>query len=696
MLLENDSMPIYLFHQGTNHEAYKLMCPRYVEADGKAGWLFHVWAPKAESVSVVGDFNGWDMNAHKMNKISVGIWEAFICEAREYDRYKFAVTTKFGKTVLKADPYAVHSETPPQNASRLYTMRYNWNDEEWIKKREKYNPHNHPMNIYEINAGSWRRYPDGNYYNYRKLAEELIPYLVDMNYTHVELMPLTEFPFTGSWGYQCTGMYAPTSRYGTPDDLAYFVDECHKAGIGVFMDWVPAHFPKDEFGLCRFDGEPLYEYADPKKGEHPDWGTLVYDYGRNEVRSFLISSAHYWVDKFHMDGIRVDAVSSMLYLDYGRGHGQWIPNIYGGNINLEAVSFLQELNSSIMTRFYGVQMIAEESTSYAGVTKAPSMGGLGFTFKWNMGWMNDTLRYIKTDPVYRQAVHNNMTFSLVYAFNENYILALSHDEVVHCKGSLINKQQGNYDEKFASLKTYLAYQIGHPGKKLIFMGGEFGQFNEWNENKGLDWNLLEYPKHSGLLRYVKDLNALYKYNPAMFERDTDYSGFKWLSVNDNKRNILSFMRIGNNGNYVFNILNFSPVFRRGFMLGVPEKCDYRVIIDNFDDIYGGDYPLANGRIVHAEDGGVDGEPYHITFDLKGYNAIYFEPVRVQEKTRIEEVKPTSEEKVDEVKLEAKVEDVKVKTEVKAESKKKDVSAKPKTANPTTKKVETSKNKKSAK
>lgn len=645
MLLDNDNMPIYLFHQGTNHEAYKLMCPRFVELENESGWLFHVWAPNAESVSVVGDFNDWNIDKHHMNKISVGVWESFVTTAKEFDRYKFAVRTKDGRLLYKSDPFATHTETPPANASRLYRMTYQWNDADWIKQRESYNPHVKPMNIYEINVGSWRKYPDGNSYNYRHLAEELIPYLVEMNYTHVELMPLTEFPFTGSWGYQCTGMYAPTSRYGTPDDLAYFVDKCHQAGIGVFMDWVPAHFPKDEYGLYRFDGEPLYEYADPKKGEHPEWGTVVYDYGRNEVRSFLISSAHYWADKFHMDGIRVDAVSSMLYLDYGRGHGQWVPNVYGGNINLEAVSFMQELNTSIMTRFHGLQMIAEESTSYEGITKAPYSGGLGFTFKWNMGWMNDTLRYIKTDPVYRQAVHNNLTFSMVYAFKENYILALSHDEVVHCKGSLIGKQQGSYDEKFASLKNYFAYQIGHPGKKLLFMGGEFGQFAEWNENKELDWFLLEYPKHKGLQRYVKDLNALYKYNPAMFERDTDYSGFKWLSVNDNKRNILSFMRIGNDGNYVFNILNFSPVFRKDFVLGVPENCEYRVIIDGADDIYGGDYPCANGRIIKAQEGEVDGEPYHIVFDLKGYNSIYFEPVRVYEPQTVEQKpKPQSKTK----------------------------------------------------
>lgn len=638
MIFEHDSMPVYLFHQGTNHEAYSLMCPRLVEVDGKCGWLFHVWAPNATAVSVVGDFNGWNKDADCMNKISVGVWECFVSSAKEYDCYKYAITLSDGQVLYKADPYAVHTQTPPMNASKLFVSKYVWNDEKWIEKRSRLNPFNSPMNIYEINAGSWRKFPDGNDYSYSKLAEELIPYLKEMNYTHVELMPLTEFPFTGSWGYQCTGMYAPTSRYGTPDDLKYFVDECHKANIGVFMDWVPAHFPKDAYGLYRFDGEPLYEYADPKKGEHPEWGTVVYDYGRNEVRSFLISSAYYWVDKFHFDGIRVDAVSSMIYLDYGRGHGQWVPNIYGGNINLEAISFMQELNSSIMTRFHGVQMIAEESTSFSGITKAPQMGGLGFTFKWNMGWMNDTLRYIRTDPVYRQAVHNNMTFSMVYAFKENYILALSHDEVVHCKCSLINKQQGNYDEKFYSLMTYYAYQMGHPGKKLLFMGGEFGQFTEWNENKGLDWCVLEYPRHSGLKKYVSDLNGLYKNNPAMYEREIDYSGFEWLSVNDNKRNILAFMRIANDGSYVFNCLNFSPVTRYNFVLGVPEKCDYRVIIDNYDNIYGGDYPCANGRIIHAEEGAVDGRPYHITFELKGYNAIYFEPVK-EEKKEIKEKKP---------------------------------------------------------
>ncbi len=639
MLFSDDELAVYYFHQGTNHEAYKLLCPRRVVSGGHEGWLFHVWAPQAKAVSVVGDFNGWDINKHHMNKISVGIWEAFVIGAKQYDSYRFAIEQADGNVVYKSDPYALHTETPPCNASKLFDFSYVWSkgDSDWIEKRSHINPFTAPMNIYEINAGSWRRYPDGNKYSYRKLAEELIPYLKDMHYTHVELMPLTEFPFDGSWGYQCTGMFAPTSRYGTPDDLAYFVDACHNAGIGVIMDWVAAHFPKDQYGLYKFDGGPLYEYADPQKGEHPEWGTMVYDFGRNEVRSFLISSAHFWADRFHIDGIRMDAVSSMLYLDYGRGHGQWTPNINGGNINLEAVSFIQELNKSIMTRFPGFQMIAEESTSFNGVTLPPDLGGLGFTFKWNMGWMNDTLRYVKTDPVYRQSVHGNMTFSMVYAFKENYILALSHDEVVHCKGSLLNKQPGNYQEKFNGLMTYLAYMIGHPGKKLLFMGGEFGQFAEWNHDKGLDWNLLGYPAHAGLHRFVRDLNALYVNEPPMYQRETDYSGFRWLSVNDNSINVLAFMRIAQNTeDYVFNALNFSPVTRNDFVLGVPEKIKYKVILDSSDSIYGGFRQNTTEQVCEARDGEKDGLPYHIVFNLYGFNAIYFKPIRENNKATINE------------------------------------------------------------
>lgn len=641
MLFSDDELAVYYFHQGTNHEAYKLLCPRKVVSDGKEGWLFHVWAPQARGVSVVGDFNGWDINRHRMNKISVGIWEGFVTEAKQYDSYRFAVEQADGNIAYKSDPFALHAETPPCNASKLFDFSYVWSkgDREWMDRRSCLNPFVNPMNIYEINAGSWRRYPDGNKYGYRKLAEELIPYLQDMHYTHVELMPLTEFPFEGSWGYQCTGMFAPTSRYGTPDDLAYFVDACHNAGIGVIMDWVSAHFPKDQYGLYKFDGCPLYEYADPQKGEHPEWGTMVYDFGRNEVRSFLISSAHFWADRFHIDGIRMDAVSSMLYLDYGRGHGQWIPNVNGGNINLEAVSFIQELNKSIMTRFPGFQMIAEESTSYQGVTLPPDLGGLGFTFKWNMGWMNDTLRYIKTDPVYRQSVHGNMTFSMMYAFKENYVLALSHDEVVHCKGSLLNKQPGNYQEKFNGLMTYLAYMMGHPGKKLLFMGGEFGQFAEWNHDKGLDWNLLGYPAHAGLHRFVRDLNAIYVNEPAMYQRETDYSGFRWLSVNDNTINVLAFMRIAENTeDYVFNALNFSPVTRNDFVLGVPEKCAYKVILDSSDVVYGGFRQNTTEQICEAREGGKDGLPYHIVFNLYGYNAIYFKPIRESKKVKVENEK----------------------------------------------------------
>jgi 1,4-alpha-glucan branching enzyme len=641
---ENNDLPIYLFHQGTNYEAYKFMCPHKEVIDGKEGWTFRVWAPQAKSISVVGDFNGWSVGRNYMNKISVGIWECFIPEAKRYDSYKFAVEQSNGNLVMKSDPFALHTETPPRNASKLYDMQYEWTDSKWIKKRESYNPFKSPMNIYEMNVGSWRTYPDGQKYNYRKLADELIPYLKMMHYTHVEFMPLTEYPFDGSWGYQCTGMFAPTSRFGTPDDLAYLIDRCHGEGIGVIMDWVPAHFPKDEYGLYMFDGGPLYEYPDPQKREHPEWGTVVYDFGRNEVRSFLISSAHFWVEKFHLDGLRVDAVSSMLYLDYARGEGQWTPNINGGNINLEAVSFLQELNKSVMTRFHGVQMIAEESTSYYGVTLPPDCGGLGFTFKWNMGWMNDTLRYIKTDPVYRQYMHNNLTFSMVYAFKENYILSLSHDEVVHVKGSLLGKQQGSYQDKFGGLMTYLSYMMCHPGKKLLFMGGEFGQFAEWNYQKQLDWFLLDYPSHQGLQRYVAELNNLYVSDPAMYEKESDYSGFSWLSVNENTLNILAFMRIAEDRkDYIFTALNFSPVARENYYLGVPEKRKYKVVLDSSDVIYGGFREKTTTFEYEAQDGEVNGYPYHIVFNLYGNNAIFFKPVYEEEK-KAEEVKPVKTKK----------------------------------------------------
>ena len=642
--MENiDSFPIYVFHEGKNYQAYKLLSPHRIKENGQVGWVFHLWAPQAKSVSVVGDFNGWNRSSHPMEKVSVGIWRTFIPFLEDFDLYKYSVEGADGRIVEKADPFALHTETPPKNASRLFSIgRYNWEDKDWMEKRKDYAPYNKPLNIYEVHAGSWRTYPDGQPFGYRKLAEELIPYLVDMNYTHVELLPLTEHPFNGSWGYQVTGMYAPTSRFGAPDDLMYFVDKCHQAGIGVIMDWVPAHFPKDSFGLAKFDGAPLYEYADPKKGEHPQWGTLIYDYGRNEVRSFLISSANFWLKEYHMDGIRMDAVASMLYLDYGKNPGEWIPNVDGGNINLEAVSLLKELNSAVIKENPGVLMIAEESTSFPNITKPPYDGGLGFNFKWNMGWMNDTLRYMTTDPFFRKEIHNNMTFSLMYAFNENYVLPLSHDEVVHCKGSLINKMPGYYNDKFASLMTYLGYMYAHPGKKLLFMGGEFAQFIEWNYNQGLDWMLLDYDTHKGVQNFVRDLNRYYRDTPAMWDQDTGYEGFKWLQVEDKNNNVYAFMRIAKDGSYTIAVFNFSNQDLKHYWIGVPDDGIYHTVLDSRDIRYGSGIRL-DDRPVSSKDGGVGHQPfdYHIEIDLDPFSVQYIE---LQSKRVKEEKKEVVEEK----------------------------------------------------
>jgi len=621
-----DNYPLYLFHQGTNYESYKFMCPHQSAEQGQNGWWFRVWAPNARSVSVVGDFNYWDRNANPMHKISDGVWEAYVEYAREWQIYRYSVETCDGRIVEKTDPYALHAETSPNNAGKLVRLEgYDWHDGEWMAHRGDGDVFNSPMNIYEMHLGSWRRYPDGNYYSYRKVAEELIPYLKGMHYTHVEFMPLSEYPLNDSWGYQCTGMFAATSRYGAPHDLMYLVDRLHQAGIGVIMDWVPAHFPKDSFSLGKFDGTCLYEYQG-NKGEHPQWGTYIYDYGRNEVRSFLVSSAVFWFDLYHIDGIRMDAVSSMLYLNFGRNDGEWVPNVEGGSINLEAKSLLQTINGSVHCRFRGALMIAEESTDYEGITAPTDVGGLGFDFKWNMGWMNDTLRYIKNDPIYRSYMHYNMTFSMVYAFKEHYILALSHDEVVHGKGSLLNKQPGDYREKFGGLMAYTAYQMAHPGKKLTFMGAEFGQFIEWDYRKGLDWFLMQYPSHNGMQAYTASLNALYLSEPCFWEQDCSYDGFQWHAVNDNNWNILSWRRIAKNGDYVIVVLNFSPVYRANYLLGVPEAGHYESILNSADRRFGvGD----NDVVWHfdAEEGEVNYLPYHITLGVAPNSALFLKKTK---------------------------------------------------------------------
>ncbi len=584
-----DSYAAYLFHEGTNYQAYKLLSPYPVTKGGQDGWCFSVWAPNAKRVSVVGDFNNWDADCNVMEQCEDGIWVLFISGLDVYDNYKYAVLSQDNNLVLKSDPYGLHFETAPNNSSKLYDINgYNWKDKKWMTDRLSYDPFSSPMNIYEFHFGSWKKYADGNYINYSKMADEIIPYIKKMGYTHIEIMPLTEHPFDGSWGYQVTGLFAPTSRYGTPKDFMLFVDRCHRSGIGVIMDWVMAHFPKDSHGLSLFDGTALYEYENPIKAEHKEWGTKVFDFGKNEVKSFLISAIMYWFDVFHIDGIRCDAVASMLYLDYAKKAGEWIPNEFGGNINLEARDFLKQMNQVVLSKYRGAITIAEESTSFPMITKPSYDGGLGFNFKWNMGWMNDSLHYLSLDPFFRKDNHNDLTFAISYAYSENFILPISHDEVVHGKGSMIGKLMGDYDQKFEELKAFYGYMIGHPGKKLNFMGNEFAQFIEWNNKQELDWFLLDYPRHKAFHKFIKDLNNYYLENRCLYQLDCTYDGFKWIVVDDNKQNIVAFLRKDADGEYVICIVNFSPVERNKYVIGVPENTRYRVELTSALKKYGGD------------------------------------------------------------------------------------------------------------
>jgi 1,4-alpha-glucan branching enzyme len=596
-------LDLHLAGEGRHEELHDRLGAHPREVDGVAGASFAVWAPNARSVSVVGDFNGWDGRLHPMRSLGAsGIWELFIPGVAPGSRYKFELRTQRGGLRVKADPYALRTELPPRNASIVHASDYEWQDADWLERRRAGDPLREPVSIYEVHLGSWRLNPlqDNRPLTYRELGDELAEYVTDMGFTHVELLPVMEHPYAPSWGYQVTGYFAPTSRFGTPDDYRAFVDRLHAAGIGVILDWVPAHFPRDDWALARFDGTALYEHDDPRRGAHPDWGTLVFNFGRNEVRNFLIASALYWLEQMHGDGLRVDAVASMLYLDYSRKAGEWVPNQYGGNEDLDAIEFLRQLNSAVYGRDPGVLMAAEESTAWPGVSRPAYLGGLGFGMKWNMGWMHDTLAYFERDPVHRRHHHNQLTFSLVYAFSENFILPLSHDEVVHGKGSLLAKMPGDPWQKRANLRSLYAYMWAHPGKKLLFMGCELGQEQEWRSEASLDWHLLERPEHSGIQALVRDLNAHYRAEPALWEVDFDPTGFRWLEANDADANVLAFLRLSRDGERLaVCVCNFSPVPRYGYRLGLPRGGSWRELLNTDSELYGGS-GIGNMGVVTAE------------------------------------------------------------------------------------------------
>ena len=624
-------LDMYLFGQGTHYDIYNKLGAHKAVVDGVEGFYFDVWAPHASAVSVIGEFNGWNENTNMMTRLEpqeIGIYEAFIPEAKDGDLYKFLIYTKSGDKLYKADPYAASAELRPETASRIADRTsFKWTDKAWMKKRAEATPFwEQPMAIYEVHPGSWKRHPgreDDGFYTYREFAEALADYVKDMGYTHVELMGISEYPYDGSWGYQVTGYYAPTSRYGSPEDFAYLINHLHKKGIGVILDWVPAHFPRDAHGLADFDGEPLYEYADPRKGEHPDWGTKIFDYAKNEVKNFLIGSALMWIENYHIDGLRVDAVASMLYLDYGKGNGQWIPNQYGGNENLEAIEFFKHINTLITGRNAGALMIAEESTAWPRVTGDVRDDGLNFSYKWNMGWMHDFLDYMKLDPYFRKDNHNKMTFAMSYNEYEKYILVLSHDEVVHLKCSMINKMPGLEGDKFKNLKAGYAFMMGHPGKKLLFMGQDFAQYHEWDEKKELDWYLLDNPLNKSVNVFMKELLHIYRKYPAMYEQDINWAGFEWINANDSYRGIFSFVRKSKSGeNNLLFVINFTPMAYDDYRVGVPREGKLKLVLNSESTKFGGSEtkrPLTY-TTEHSE---CDGRENSIAYPLAPYGVAVF-------------------------------------------------------------------------
>jgi len=619
----NEARPaLEVFHTGDSVRAYDFLGAHLVNRNDKNGVVFRVWAPTARSVSVAGDFNNWNNEANYMYDIGYGVWEVFVEGVKQFCTYKYCIESEYGDRLMKADPYAFHAQTRPGQASVVYDIEsYSWNDSEWFNKRKENNISSSPMNIYEIHAGSWRKYPDGNFFNYQKLADELIPYLKEMHYTHVQLMPIMEYPYDGSWGFQTTGYYAPTSRYGTPSDFMAFVDKLHSEGIGVILDWVPSNFPTDDFGLARFDGSPLYESNDPKTSKRDSWGTCLFNYARFEVTSFLVSCAMFWLDKYHIDGLRIGALSSMLYLDYGKTEGEWEPNKFGGKENLDAVDFVKRLNTAVHMYHPDVMMFAEENTSWPKLTHKIEDGGLGFDFKWNMGWMNDMLHYMSLNSMWRPFNHDSLTFSFYYAFSEKFLLPISHDEVSHGKGSLIKQMPGKYDEQFAGVRAFITYMYAHPGKKLVFMGTEIGQFDEWNHEEAIQWDLLEFEKHKKLRTFFKELNKFYLDCKPLYELDTVWKGFDWIHHDDYTNSVIAFKRTDKNGDEIVSVCNFQPIRRDEYCIGVPKYGLYDEVFNSDEERFGGS-GVVNGNNIKTEVMKIHGFDQGLSLTLPPLSVIY--------------------------------------------------------------------------